>query len=117
MMFSPIKTSALNGENVGVRSRPLSNLFALKLPPISWVDDNEYEALREISIEKVNLNVVRSGKNAWVIVDEPGFEPGEKLVAVNGTNVEDMDREKLAQVMKANSDGSGLILHVSHIFN
>ena len=110
MMLSPIKTSALNGENTGVRSRPLSTSFTLQLPDINL---NEIEALRETSIEKVNLQITRV-KNSWVIEDEIGFEPGDKLIAVNGTNVEDMDKENVTKVMKANAgNGTELILHVS----
>lgn len=106
MMLSPIKVSALNGEMTGTKMRPLSCGFAMNLPKIEDFCEDALN-LRETSVEQVN-NIVRF-KESWMIED-PGFEPGDKLVAVNGTNVEDMDKENVLKLLKSNS---GLILHVS----
>ena len=108
-MLSPIKTSALNGEMTGVRTRPLSCGFTLQMPPIYDFNDNE-ETLREISVENV-VTLIQRVKNSWII-EEPGFNPGDKLIAVNGTNVEDMDRDSVTKLLK--EAVGGRVLHVSN---
>merc|ERR1712223_1102381 len=47
--LSPIQASALNGESVGIKQRPLSSLFPMHLPNL--VQNGDEETLREITIE------------------------------------------------------------------
>lgn len=111
MMLSPIKTSALNGEMTGVRTRPLSCGFSLQLPPIADFNEND-ETFREMTVEHV-VTLIQRVKNSWII-EEPGFDPGDVLIAVNGTNVEDMDRDSVIRLLKEGVGGR--VLHVSDFF-
>ncbi len=113
LMLSPMKSSSLNGEMIGTKTRPLSCSFNVNLPPIIVNEDEE--KLRETSVDTVNLIIQRS-KNAWMIEDEQGFEPGDRLIAVNGTNVEDMDRENINRLIKGVAGNGELILHVGYFF-
>lgn len=111
LMMSPIKVSALNGEMTGTKMRPLSCHFSMVLPEISIQDPEE---LRETSVEI--LHHLKRSKNAWIIEDS-GFQPGDKLIAVNGTNVEDMDKENVFKLFKGNNSDNGVTLHVSQSLN
>ena len=101
--LSPIQASALNGESVGIKQRPLSSLFPMHLPNL--VQNGDEETLREITIEILSpeeLKIKQSFvKNKLILlIESSGFVPGDQLVAVNGTNVQDLDRDEVQKLIK-----------------
>ena len=122
MQQSPIKAKDLNGESVGVKQRPLSCEFPLHLPSVSL--DAENEAVREISVDLVapgdyGFILREHAKKKSLIIEselwQDKFAPGDQLVAVNGTNVQELDREQIQKLVKSSSGASSLILHVSRL--
>ena len=124
MQQSPIKAKDLNGESVGVKQRPLSCEFPLHLPKV--LCDAENEAVREITVDLVAPGdygfSVRScqqsspaKKKSLIIESElfAKFAPGDQLVAVNGTNVQELDRDQIHKLIRNTSGASSLTLHVS----
>jgi hypothetical protein len=106
-MFSPIKVSALNGESVGVKYRRLSAAYPACPLPGLWLED---EAEREIGLVLVSPNdygfsvkqcIVRNESMLLIESKLPEFAAGDQLVAVNGTNVGNMDRESVHKILKA----------------
>ena len=101
--LSPIQASALNGESVGIKQRPLSSLFPMHLPNL--VQNGDEETLREITIEilspeelKIKQSFVKN--KSILLIESSGFVPGDQLVAVNGTNVQDLDRDEVQKLIK-----------------
>ena len=66
-------------------------------------DNENDETFREITVEDV-VTLIQRVKNSWII-EEPGFDPGDKLIAINGTNVEDMDRDSVLRLLKEGVGG------------
>ena len=56
-----------------------------------------------MTVENV-VTLIQRVKNSWII-EEPGFDPGDRLIAVNGTNVEDMDRDSVLRLLKEGVGG------------
>ena len=70
------------------------------------VQNGDEETLREITIEilspeelKIKQSFVKN-KSILLIESSPGFVPGDQLVAVNGTNVQDLDRDEVQKLIK-----------------
>ena len=89
---------------MGIKQRPLSALFPMHLPNL--VQNGDEETLREITIEilspeelKIKQSFVKN-KSILLIESSPGFVPGDQLVAVNGTNVQDLDRDEVQKLIK-----------------
>ena len=118
--LSPIEASALNGESVGIKQRPLSDVFPMHLPNL--VQNGDEEAVREITIDilspeemKIKQSFVKN-KSILLIEESPGqFVPGDQMVAVNGTNVQDLDRDEVQKIIKTalNTGNQCITLHVS----
>ena len=126
MQQSPIKAKDLNGESVGVKQRPLSCEFPLHLPTVAL--DAENEAVREITVDLVapgdygfTVRHSEAAKKKSLIIEserwQAKFAPGDQLVAVNGTNVQELDRDQIQKLIKSSSGASSLILHVSLLFS
>ena len=122
--LSPIQASALNGESVGIKQRPLSDLFPMHLPNL--VQNGDEEAVREITIDilspdemKIKQSFVKN-KSILLIEESPAgqFVPGDQMVAVNGTNVQDLDRDEVQKLIKTalNTGNQTITLHVSRYF-
>ena len=56
-----------------------------------------------MTVENV-VTLIQRVKNSWII-EEPGFDPGDRLISINGTNVEDMDRDSVLRLLKEGVGG------------
>ena len=88
---------------MGIKQRPLSALFPMHLPNL--VQNGDEETLREITIEilspeelKIKQSFVKN--KSILLIESSGFVPGDQLVAVNGTNVQDLDRDEVQKLIK-----------------
>ena len=88
---------------MGIKQRPLSSLFPMHLPNL--VQNGDEETLREITIEilspeelKIKQSFVKN--KSILLIESSGFVPGDQLVAVNGTNVQDLDRDEVQKLIK-----------------
>ena len=88
---------------MGIKQRPLSSLFPMHLPNL--VQNGDEETLREITIEILSpeeLNIKQSfvKNKSILLIESSGFVPGDQLVAVNGTNVQNLDRDEVQKLIK-----------------
>ena len=88
---------------MGIKQRPLSALFPMHLPNL--LQNSDEEKIREITIEILSpeeLKIKQSFvKNKSInLIESDGFAPGDQLVAVNGTNVQEMDRDEVQKLIK-----------------
>ena len=69
------------------------------------VQNGDEETLREITIEilspeelKIKQSFVKN--KSILLIESSGFVPGDQLVAVNGTNVQNLDRDEVQKLIK-----------------
>ena len=108
---------------MGIKQRPLSALFPMHLPNL--VQNGDEETLREITIEilspeelKIKQSFVKN--KSILLIESSGFVPGDQLVAVNGTNVQNLDRDEVQKLIKTalttDAGNQSISLKVSFFF-
>jgi hypothetical protein len=112
----------LSGENLGVNHRPLSTHFLIQLPdlittalPAANITKDHDVLVRDVKVRRessddklFSLFIRRSTKKGNpILIVESGhventcqvFVPGDQLIAINGVNVENEDREEAVKIL------------------
>ena len=114
----------LSGENLGVNHRPLSTHFPLQLPDLiattattaNQTKENDDNLLvRDVVVTRLSsddklfgLFIRRATKKGNpILIVESGhvestcqmFVPGDQLIAINGVDVQNQDREEVAKIL------------------